>query len=179
MKDFYRCLAFGFLVLSYPSKLLAEIQSISQKSVSIEKVYELNASCVDFSGVWEGLCGYPGELDVPKTPSNVTIEQTGCSEFIIDSIAFNVGVPVNTSSQIDADGYKIEIHRRVNWLFEDQTKLQEMTSITSTPPPESGIKSVTRDTFENSYKFRGERLSVVRTPLRGNFNSLYCSYDKK
>ncbi len=179
MKDFDKFLAFGFLVLSYPSKLLAENQSISQKSVGIEKVYEFNASCVDFSGVWEGLCGYPGEVDVPKTPSNVTIEQTGCSEFIIDSIAFKVGVPVNTSSRIDADGYKIEIHRWVNWLFDDQSKLQEMTSTTSTPPPESGIKSYKRDTFENSYKFRRERLSVVRTPLDGRYHSLYCNYDKK
>ncbi|MEI8027417.1 MAG: hypothetical protein WCI18_13800 [Pseudomonadota bacterium] len=164
MKHLDKFLAIGFLFISYPSKLFAARPSIIQSDDSFTNVYKFNESCVNLSGVWEGLCSHL-EPNEPKTPHAAAIEQTGCSEFIIDSVGFKLGVPVKTGSRVDANGYKVETHSRVEWSADNQN-LYQTISTTWTSPPESGdTRPIKLDTYENRYSLDGERLFVVRTPL--------------
>ena len=178
MKNLDKSLAIAFLFISYPSKVFAAMPSLIPSGGSYTNVYKFNESCVNLTGVWEGLCSHL-EPNEPQTPHAVAINQTGCSEFIIDSVGFKVGVPVNTGSRIDALGNKVETHSRVKWSADNQ-HLYQTISTTWTPPPERGdTRPIKLDTFETRYSLDGERLFVVRTPLEGRYHSLYCNYDEK
>jgi hypothetical protein len=179
MKDLSIFFAFGFLFLTFSSKLFAATDATGYKLDKHTNGFNWNATCADLSGVWEGFCRVPGDENVPRTPSSVIIKQTGCNEFVIDNIEYNLGIPVKTGSR-NSDGDKIETYQRVNWMYDDQTHLYETISETWTPGPNNqDIPPFTIDRFENKYSLLAEKLFVVRRPVAGNYSDKHCKYEKK